>query len=389
MFSARTTWDRTPNRLARALAARREAGASVLDLTESNPTRAGIEYPADLLAPLSGPAALHYDPDPRGSGAARAAVAADYARRGFEVTADEIVLTSSTSEAYSLLFKLLCDPGAEVLAPRPSYPLFEYLTRLDSVRLITYPWSYDGEWHIAGGALARALTARTRAVLVVNPGNPSGAYVKAGEAAELLELCAERGLAVVSDEVFADYAFEKDPHRITGLAAAGPALVFCLGGLSKSCGLPQLKLGWVAVSGPAGLRKEALARLEIVADTYLSVSTPVQQAAPALLARVAELQAPIKARLDANRQTLEQRLGGDAATTLLRLEGGWTAVLRIPATLAEEDRVVGLLERRGVLAHPGYFFDFDAETYLALSLITPPEVFSEGLERILEDLARE
>jgi hypothetical protein len=384
VFSTRTRFDLRANRLSQALAARRAAGLPILDLTESNPTQAGLDYPGDLLQPLADAAALRYEPAAMGLAEARSAVAADYRRRGFEVVADRILLTASTSEAYAFLFKLLCDPGEAVLVPRPSYPLFEFLAKAESVRVERYPLAYDGEWHLTRSALESSVTRDTRAVVVVNPNNPTGSYLKRDEAAALHALCAERRLALVSDEVFADYSLGDDPARVTSLAEDGPALAFSLGGLSKSCGLPQLKLGWIAMSGPALLREEALARLEIVADTYLSVGTPVQRAAPRLLARLPELQAPIAARVRGNLNALRERVAGSKAT-LLRVEGGWYAVVQVPATLSEEERVCRLLEQRGVLVHPGFFFDFEREAYLVLSLLPPPATFLPAIEAILAD----
>jgi hypothetical protein len=383
MFSARTRWDLTANRLALLAAARRSAGAPLIDLTESNPTRAGIPYPADLLSPLSQPSALVYEPEPSGLRVAREAVAADYRRRGVTVLAEHVVLTASSSEAYAFLFKLLCDPGDAVLAPRPSYPLFEYLAGMESVEVVPYPLRYDGEWHVDMAALAQAVTDRTRAVVVVNPNNPTGSYVKRDEADGIQEIAARVGATVVSDEVFADYALRAGRGRVACLAADGPALAFCLGGLSKSCGLPQLKLGWIAAAGPAHSRDEALRRLEVVSDTYLSVGTPVQRALPALLARRAELQAPIAARVAGNLAELRRRTTAPCPATLLEPEGGWYATLQVPATATEEDLVTRLLEEDGVLVHPGYFFDFPREAYLVVSLLPPPEVFSRGVDRML------
>ena len=386
MFSARTRFDLTPNRLASALLAKRQAGARLFDLTLSNPTRAGIAYPEDLLAPLADEAGRRYEPSPQGLLGARQAVAADYARRGFAVGPERIVLTASTSEAYAFLFKLLADPGDEVLVPRPGYPLFDFLAGLEAVRTSSYPLAYDGEWHVDLAALRAALTDRTRAIVVVNPGNPTGGYLKVSELAALQALCAQRKLALVSDEVFADFAAGDDPRRVTSVAEDGPALAFSLGGLSKSCGLPQLKLSWIAVSGPEALRQEALARLEVVADTFLSVATPVQVAAPALLARVSELQAPLRARVDRNRKALQHAVGPGSPATVLASEGGWYAIVQIPATLGEEERTLRLLERHDVLVHPGYFFDFPREAYLVLSLLPAPEEFDEGVRRVLLDL---
>jgi aspartate/methionine/tyrosine aminotransferase len=386
MFSSRTRWDRTENRLTGLLAAKRRSGARVLDLTESNPTHAGIPCPADVLLPLAEPGSLQYDPEPRGLLAARQAVAADCSRRGVDVSPDRIVLTASTSEAYSFALRLLCDPGDSVLVPRPSYPLFDFLAGLASVALERYPLAHDGSWHLDLPALGARVSRSTRAVVVVSPNNPTGSFLKRDEADRLLGFCGERGIAVVADEVFSDYAFEADPRRLAALHGDDRALVLSFGGLSKSCGLPQLKLGWIAVSGPRGLCDEALARLDIIADTYLSVGTPVQRAAPAILARLPELQRPIAARLTANLSALRGRLGATSAATLLDPEGGWSAVLRLPATIPEEERVCRLLERHDVLVHPGYFFEFESEAYVVLSLLTPEETFVAGVERILADV---
>jgi hypothetical protein len=386
MFSGRTRFDLRPNRLARVLAARRAAGEPILDLTQSNPTRAGLPDAPDLLAALAGEAARRYEPLPLGLPEARAAAARDFAERGFPLDPERVVLHASTSEAYGFLFKLLCDPGDEVLVPRPGYPLLDFLAGLESVRARGYALAHDGEWRLDRDALVAALSPRTRAVVAVSPGNPTGAYLKQDELDWLVSLCAGRGIVLIADEVFADYPLREDARRAASGARDSDALAFALSGLSKSCGLPQLKLAWTAVSGPGPLRREALARLELVADTYLPVSTPVQVAAPALLARKAELQAPIRARLRANLETLRGALGAASPATLLEPEGGWSAILRVPATCSEEERALRLLERHGVLVHPGYFFDFPGEAYLVLSLLPPPSEFREGVARVLADL---
>jgi aspartate/methionine/tyrosine aminotransferase len=386
MFSARTRWTLTPNRLARALESRRAAGRPVLDLTESNPTRAGLTYPADLLAPLAEPRGLQYEPTPLGHRAAREAVAADYARRGVALSPDDILLTASTSEAYSFVFKLLCDPHDEVLIPAPSYPLFDFLAGLESTEVRPYPLLLaDGEWHLDVAALEALLTPRSRAIVVVNPNNPTGSFLKQDEAAALYALAARHALALVSDEVFLDYAFGEDDRRFGTVAAGGPALGFAMGGLSKACGLPQLKLGWLAISGPETLRREARERLEVVADTYLSVGTPVQLAAPALLARRAELQAPIATRVADNRRALAASIRGSAAS-LLPTEGGWYAVLQVPATQSEEDLATRLAEEDGVLVHPGFFFGFAREGFVVVSLLSAPAAMAEGVSRLLARL---
>ncbi len=386
MFSARTRWDRTPNRLAALAARARASGRPLLDLTETNPTRAGLVAPPRVLEWLARPAGLRYQPDPRGLASARQAVAADHARRGLDVDPEQVVLTASTSEAYAFLFKLLCDPGDAVAVPRPSYPLFEYLAGLEGVEVVPYPLRYDGEWHVGRGELEGALTPRTRAVVVVSPNNPTGSYLKRDEADGLMAACAERGLAVVADEVFADFAWRADPRRVTSLAGRTEALTFALGGLSKSCGLPQLKLAWIAASGPAPVLDDALARLEIVADTYLSVASPVQEAAPEILRALPELQAPIRERIVANLSLLRERVAPVPVVTLLEPEGGWSAVLRVPAHHTEEEWCARLVEEDGVLVQPGYFFDFAGEAFLVLSLLTPRDAFADGVARLLARL---
>ena len=386
MFSERTRFDLRPNRLAEAIAARRAKGAPLIDLTLSNPTRAELAAALDPLVELASPAGRFYDPLPLGLERAREAVARDYAERGSAIDPDRVLLHASTSEAYGFLFKLLCDPGDEVLVPRPGYPLFEFLAGLESVGVRSYALAYDGEWHLDVGALGAAVGSRTRAVVVVSPGNPTGAYLKRSELDALEALCAERGIALVADEVFADFPFREDARRVSSVARDSKALVFAIGGLSKSCGLPQLKLAWTAVTGPEPMRREALARLELVADTYLPVSTPVQVAAPSLLARKRELQASIRERTASNLAHLRSSLGPRSAATLLEPEGGWSAILRVPATSSEEERALRLVERHGVLVHPGYFFDFPSEAYLVLSLLPPAAEFRDGVARVLADL---
>lgn len=386
MFSARTGWPRSPNRLTAAVEAARRSGRPLLDLTETNPTHAGLRAPADVLGLLADPAALAYEPDPFGRRAAREAVAADAQRRGGNVDPERVLLTASTSEAYAFAFKLLCDPGDAVLVPQPSYPLFEYLAGLESVDVQAYPLRYDGTWHIDVGEVAAAITPRTRAIILVSPNNPTGSFVKEAEADALRALAAARDLALVSDEVFADFPLRDDPTRARTLGVDGPALTLCLGGLSKACGLPQLKLAWTILAGPSAAVAEARGRLEVVADTYLSVATPIQHAAPALLARLPELQAPLRERVRGNLAVLQAAARGTPAT-VLDAEGGWSAVLHVPATRAEDEWVLTLAEDDRVLVHPGYFFDFPREAYLVLSLLPPPETFAEGAGRLLRRVA--
>ncbi len=383
MFSTRVPADRAPTRVARALEAARARGP-LLDLTLSNPTRAGLAYPDDLLAVLGDPAALTYAPSPLGLEDARAAVAEIYQARGLALDRERIVLTASTSEAYSFLFRLLCDPGrSDVLTPVPSYPLFDHLARLDGVGQRRYALEYHGAWTIDANSLDGAWTPETRAVLAVSPNNPTGSMLHSHDADELVARCVARDAALIVDEVFFDYPL-RGPLVEPPALHAPPCLVARLGGLSKTAGLPQVKLGWMALDGPPDLVVEALDRLELIADTYLSVSTPVQVAARALLAAAAPVRAAILDRIRANDATLRRMAGSSAAVSVLAADGGWSAVLRMPATGSEEDLVVDLLEHDGVVVHPGYFFDFPHEAFLVISLLPEPETFRRGVERILE-----
>ncbi len=384
-FSARIPSNLEANRLAQALARVRAQDVPIVDLTESNPTRAGFTYPADLLAPLANPRGLRYRPAPLGIAEAREAVAGDFARRGLRLAPSRIALTASTSEAYSLLFKMLCDPADHVLVPQPSYPLFEHLTRLDAVESIPYRLEYHGRWSIDFASVEAALTERTRALLVVNPNNPTGNFVSAVELEAIVALCAPRGIAIISDEVFADYALAGCTSGAPGqLAHREDVLGFTLGGLSKTVGLPQVKLGWIAVSGSGPVLESALARLELACDTYLSVSTPVQCAAAELLERGADVRRQIHERVRRNLAAGERLVAAQPACRLLTAEGGWYAVLQVPTFMAEEDLMLSLLAEDHVLTHAGYFFDFPAESFLIVSLLTEEAAFAEGVGRILD-----
>ena len=380
VFSSRLQWDSQPNPLSTLLAEKRRSGAAILDLTESNPTRAGLAYPgSELLAALTDLRALQYDPDPRGLLAAREAVAEYYAQRGMDVPVSRILLTASTSEAYSYLFKLLADPGDEILVPRPSYPLFDYLAAMESVRVIQYPLGYDGVWHIDFNALASAITPRTRAIVAVNPNNPTGSYLKRMEWERLQTF----GLPILSDEVFSDFAFASDANRVTTLTGSSSTLTFAMSGLSKIAGLPQMKLGWIVAGGPD--HATALAGLEWIADTFLSVATPVQWALPRILAASAAVQEQIRRQTRVNLDHLIERTSAPGSPCrCLHAEGGWYAILEVPRIRTEEEWALGLLADSDVLVQPGFFYDFEGEAFLVLSLLTPPAVFAEGLRRILD-----
>jgi len=382
VFSSRVSAALAPNPLTTARLRLERQGAPLIDLTESNPTRAGFQYPDALLAPLAAPAALAYDPQPFGLPWAREAAAAEYRRHGIEVESRHLMLTASTSEAYSLLFKLLCDPGDEVLVPAPSYPLVEHLTRLDAVRTIPYPLEYHGRWSVDTDALERATTSRTRAVIVVNPNNPTGSMLTRDELSRMAAHCAAHNLALIGDEVFADYVWNPPADVAPSVLAARDALTFGLGGLSKAVGLPQLKLAWIAASGPPPLLDEALARLEVIADAYLSVSTPVQTALAEVLAAGVGVRHQIAARVEANHAALEAAAASHPSCGVLPVEGGWYAVVQVPAIHSEEILTLTLLERDHVVVHPGYFFDFAREAFLVISLLPPPDRFARGVERV-------
>ena len=387
MWSRRVDADQTANRLTTAVRAAQTANRPIIDLTLANPTRAGLQYPPDILDSLAAARALIYRPEPFGLIEARNAVAADYLRRGVRVDAERIVLTASTSEAYSLLLKVLCDPNDEVLAPRPSYPLLEHLARLDAVCIRSYDLEYEGRWELDFVSLQRAWSDATRAVFVVSPNNPTGSVIAPVELDRLCAWCASRGAAIIVDEVFADYPLSA-PETGAGVALHhDEVLSFSLGGLSKSVALPQLKLAWLAAAGPPDLVRQALSRLEFAADTYLSVATPVQAAASFLLERGAVVRDQIRQRVVANYGFLQQAVTRDSGCAVLHADAGWYAVVRVPAIAPEEDLVVRLLENDGVLTHPGYFFDFASEAYLVVSLLPPAELFREGIGRIVRHFA--
>ncbi len=381
-FSQRSDWQRQPNALARAVEVRRMAGVDLIDLTLSNPTRVDIDYPEHLWRVLATAKGRVYRPDARGMAEARAAVCAYYAARGIAVDRERVRLTCSTSEAYALLFKLLCDPGERVLVPRPSYPLFQYLADLEGVEVGAYPLRYNaGRWAVDLDRLAAAIDARTRAIVLVNPNNPTGSYIRAAERRAIEALACECGLALISDEVFYDYAL--NGPRGVSFAQEGQGLHFALSGLSKVLALPQAKLGWMVVGGEASLRDEALARLEIVADTYLSVGGAIQEALPELLALCEAVQEAVKQRISSNYDLLKNVLASSAE--ICTSEGGWYGVVRVEG-VDDEQLALGLLQRENTLVHPGYFYDFPAGPYLVLSLL--PKDFEQGVQRLANFLER-
>ncbi|MGA8220701.1 MAG: pyridoxal phosphate-dependent aminotransferase [Candidatus Acidiferrales bacterium] len=382
MFSDRTNWPLQSNRLSQALALHRVTGKPLLDLTASNPTTVGFKYdPRAFARALSIAATRPYEPDAKGLLLARRAVAAYYAARKMKIPVDDIILTTSTSEAYSFVFRTLCNPGDEILVPEPSYPLFDFLADVQDVRLVRYPLLYDHGWQIDFHALELAITPRARGVIVVHPNNPTGHFCKPKESAKLNEICSARGMALIADEVFLDFALRG--RKRPSFAANSAALTFTMSGLSKICGLPQTKASWLITSGPQELKAQALARLEIIADTFLSMNAPVQWAIPTFLKKRRGFQKQLMSRVRKNLAELDEQLAAQKACTRLEVEGGWYVTLRVPATRSDEDLAIELLTKKGVSVHPGHFYDFPNDGYLVVSLITPERIFAKGTKRLL------
>jgi len=357
----------------------------VLDLTISNPTRAGLHYDEpQILQSVSSPQAMDYDPQPKGLPSARAAVAAYYqTQHGIaHVDPEYLILTTSTSEGYSFVLRLLCNPGDELLVPKPSYPLFEFLADLQDVKLVPYPLIYDHGWQMDFPSLQNAVTKCTRGVVVVHPNNPTGSYVHHEEQESLYRFCRERELALIADEVFLDYAHDGEKRQ--SFAANQDVLTFTLSGVSKISALPQMKVAWIVTSGPAPEVEAAKARLEVIADTYLSMNAPIQWATPVLLDQRKTIQPQLLDRVRANLAELDRQLSAQKTCQRLNVEGGWYAVLRVPVTQTDEELALNLLRRKSVLVHPGHFYDFPSDGYLLLSLITPKDEFAEGISRLLE-----
>lgn len=383
MFSTRTGWILTLNRFTEAQRELVAAGREVIDLTVSNPTRAGLHYNTEcILKSLSRPEATDYDPQPQGLASAREAVAAYYREQhNLEINPKSLVLTTSTSEGYSYVFRLLCDSGDEILVPKPSYPLFEFLADLEDVALAPYMLIYDHGWQIDFPSLYKAVTSRTRAVVVVHPNNPTGSYVSENQRKVLNSLCREHGLAVIADEVFLDYPHDEAAR--SSFVINRETLTFALSGVSKISGLPQMKLAWVVCSGPEDIAAAAMERLEVIADTYLSMNAPIQLAAPVLLAERKHIQPEILERVRANLAELDGQLAKQKTCRRLEVEGGWYAVLRVPVTQTDEELAIDILRKASVLVHPGHFFDFAGDGYLIVSLLTPTAGFREGITRAL------
>ncbi len=387
MFSNRTNWHLAPNDLSRVLKEVRASGQEIFDLTISNPTEAGIRPdPEVVLGALVDPDALRYDPQPRGLLEARNAVCRYYhdSHRVFDLDPERLVLTTSTSEAYSYVFRLLCNPDDEILVPKPSYPLFEFLADLCDVKLVPYPLLYDHGWQIDFDSLYKAATLRSRAVIIVHPNNPTGSYVSVTETAALNDFCRDYNTALIVDEVFLDYAHDGEARP--SFAANTDALTFTLSGISKISALPQMKFAWLVTSGPENIVSEAGARLEVISDTYLSLNAPVQLAAETFLDLRKQIQPILLDRLRANLVELDRQLVHHPACTRLQVEGGWYAVLRVPVFGSDEDLAIRLLRHAQVSVHPGHFYDFPGDGHLVLSLITEPEMFRTGITRLLDFL---
>jgi len=382
MFADRTNWNLSTNRLAQAVERQRSSGRKLLDLTASNPSECGFQYDQNkILQALQHRGALEYRPDPRGLKSARTAVAEYYQSLEATVPTEDVILTTSTSEAYSFVFRLLCNPGDELLIPSPSYPLFDFLADIQDVKLIRYPLFYDHGWHIDFHSLRNGVTPRARGIIVVHPNNPTGHFAKPEEMSQLQEICAVHDMALIADEVFLDFALDRKRRR--SFVEEHGALTFTMSGLSKICGLPQMKAAWLVGSGPTDKKREGLARLEVIADTYLSLNTPIQVAAPALLDQRDGFQEQLMARVHKNLAELDSQLERQKVCGRLEMEGGWDAVLRVPATRSDEDLAVEMLEQLDVYVHPGHFYGFPADGYLVVSLITHEPEFLQGIDRVL------
>jgi alanine-synthesizing transaminase len=388
MFSQRTNWKLTPNRYTQALEAMRSVGEEVLDLTVSNPTECGLKYDcAAILGAYQNPNALTYQPEPKGLLAARQEVARYYREdHGETVDPEAMLLTTSTSEAYSYVFRLLCNPHDEVLVPKPSYPLFDFLADLQDVTLIPYRLQYAHGWFIDFESVIRALTPRTRAILLVHPNNPTGSYVKSEEVNRLNAVCRERSLALIVDEVFLDYP--RCGQQQKSFVANREALTFTLSGLSKIAALPQMKVAWVSTTGPESVTRPAVDRLEIIADTYLSLSSLAQWAFPRLLEQRHSLRTQILERMKGNWNYLKTALAGNESVELLEAEAGWYAVSRVAGDSSDEDLAIQIMQKAHVLVHPGHFYDFASDDCLVVSLLTPPTEFEQGIQDLGELLAQ-
>ncbi|MCX6122848.1 MAG: pyridoxal phosphate-dependent aminotransferase [Ignavibacteriales bacterium] len=371
-----------PNQLSDLIAAKRQRREVIIDLTESNPTRCGISYPKkEIIAALADASSLLYQPEPRGLLIARKAIADYYTTLGASVAPEHILLTASTSEAYSFLFKLLCNAGDEVIVPQPSYPLLEYLCQLNDVALRQYRLVYDGEWHIDFESLQSAFTSRTRAIVLVHPNNPTGSYLKQNEFEQVCTMADEHQCAVIADEVFQPYSYFPDARRANVLALKSSALLFSLNGISKLLGLPQLKLSWIVINGTSLHTVEALNRLDIIADTFLSVNTPVQTAIPMLLSYASDIENQIRLRIQTNYTLLQQIFAGSSAS-LFQIEGGWYAILQLPQIRNDGDCAIELLQQQNILVHPGHFFDMKQTSCIVLSLLPPSDLFANASSRI-------
>ena len=386
MFSSRTAWNRSPNRLEMALRARHANGLPVVDLTMSNPTLCGFDYPDETIrAALANAAMSRYEPSSFGALCAREAVSDYYDKTGISVPPEYIVLTAGTSDAYSYLFQMLADPGDEIITAAPGYPLLNFLADLNDLQLVRYPLLYEDGWYLDLDAIERKLTPQSRALVVVSPNNPAGNFLRDDELNGVVDICCRHGLALIVDEVFSDFGWGTDLSRAQSAANVTDCLTFTLSGLSKTAALPQMKLGWIVANGPPPLLSESLSRLEVIADTYLSVGTLVQYAASVLIEQGQVVRQAILQRVQENNRLLDSFLVENSPCHRLKAEGGWYSVLRVPAVLDDEQRALGLLENHGVLVHPGGFYDFPSGAYLVISMITPTEILTAGFESLRAD----
>lgn len=380
MFSNRTDWEFSSNKLVSLLDKLKDNNEDIMDLTQSNPTECGFSYPKEkIVSALSNSSNLAYSPSAKGMLCAREVVCQYYKEKGYDVNPENIFLTSSTSEGYLFLFRLLADPGDKVLFPRPSYPLFEVLTQLSDLELAQYPLNY-GDWSLDEDAF-ESISKGAKAIVAVNPNNPTGSFVGNEDLKIINKVCANTDASIICDEVFLDYAFQDD-FKPNSMVGNKENLTFVLGGLSKALGMPQMKLAWIVINGPDGLVEEAKKRLEIILDTFLSVNTPSQNALGPWMEQRAAIQKDILKRIRDNRETVRSMVADSNKLTLLEAQGGWYAILRLPGSLDEEEFCYGLLKNKKVFVHPGYFFDFALGSHIVVSLLSQQVLLENGMKAL-------
>lgn len=387
MFSCRTNWNFQNNRITKLIQEYQRNNISIIDLSESNPTKVGFNYPEKfVLKDFCSGKNLIYNPHPKGLINAREAICKFYHKKNINIHPESIIITAGSSDAYNYIFRLIAEPGDEILVPSPSYPLLQFLSRLNDISIKNYRLLYDGEWHIDIDSIYRNITNKTKAILFIHPNNPTGSYVKNEEYEKVLELANRYGLIFISDEVFYEYEIEDKPNKFNSFSEKSDILTFTINGISKLLGLSQMKLGWVIVSGPNKLKQEAINRLEIISDTFLSVNTPVQNSLPIWLENYEELHNQIKHRVIINYFRIKDQILANSAIELLNVEGGWNGILRFPNIFTDEQWVELFLKKYRLFLQPGYFYDFERGAYLLVSLLLPENIIKKNIIAVLDEV---